>query len=118
MAVIYLRHPLHGTKVACGDLEAANDRANGWEDFDPTAAVEVASEPALPSFLGGAQPDILVATLDTESDLPEDFPARDLLIEGGLSTWESLVGKTREELIALKGIGPKTADAIIEVMEA
>ena len=41
MAVIYLRHPVHGTKVACTDLEANYDRTLGWEDFDPAAAVDL-----------------------------------------------------------------------------
>lgn len=36
MAVIYLRHPDHGAKVAISDMEAENDMANGWEEFDPT----------------------------------------------------------------------------------
>ena len=29
--VIYLRHEIHGTKVACSELEATHDCANGWE---------------------------------------------------------------------------------------
>jgi len=40
MAVIYLRHPFHGAKVACLDLEAAYDEENGWERFDPTEMTE------------------------------------------------------------------------------
>ena len=36
MAVIYLRHPIHGAKVACSDMEAEHDFAHGWEEFDPT----------------------------------------------------------------------------------
>jgi hypothetical protein len=35
MAVIYLKHPEHGVKVACLDLEADADVENGWERFDP-----------------------------------------------------------------------------------
>lgn len=35
MAVIYLRHPVHGMKVATMDLEADADRENGWYDYDP-----------------------------------------------------------------------------------
>jgi hypothetical protein len=35
MSVIYLRHPVHGVKVACMDLEADADVENGWERFDP-----------------------------------------------------------------------------------
>ena len=40
MAAIYLKHPVHGEKVACGEGEAAADRANGWVDFDPTVKPE------------------------------------------------------------------------------
>ena len=36
MAVIYLRHPDHGAKVACSDFEAEHDEELGWERFDPT----------------------------------------------------------------------------------
>lgn len=39
MAVIYLKHPRHGAKVAISEMEAENDIANGWEEFDPTVAV-------------------------------------------------------------------------------
>ena len=39
MAVIYLRHPKFGTKVASLDAEAAYDKENGWEEFDPVLDV-------------------------------------------------------------------------------
>lgn len=39
MAVIYLRHPLHGAKVAISNMEAENDLQNGWEEFDPAEPV-------------------------------------------------------------------------------
>ena len=103
MAVIYLKHPVHGTKVACSEIEADYDRGNGWVDFDP-------APPSVPAFLA-TKPEV-------ESDLPEDFPGRQALIDGGLATWESVVGKTRDELIAVKGIGPKLADAILDVMNS
>lgn len=32
----YLRHPVHGTKVAISDMEVAMDCENGWEEYDPT----------------------------------------------------------------------------------
>lgn len=35
--VIYLRHAVHGTKVAISEVEAAHDAENGWERFDPSA---------------------------------------------------------------------------------
>lgn len=44
MAVIYLRHPKHGAKVAISDMEAENDLQNGWKEFDP-AELEVDSAP-------------------------------------------------------------------------
>jgi len=33
MAVIYLKHPVHGHKVACSDFEADYDENNGWERY-------------------------------------------------------------------------------------
>lgn len=35
MAAIYLRHPVHGQKVATSDLEANYDKGHGWSEFDP-----------------------------------------------------------------------------------
>ena len=35
--MIYLRHPVHGTKVANMELEAEADEKNGWLRFDPFA---------------------------------------------------------------------------------
>jgi hypothetical protein len=53
MAVIYLKHPKHGTKVAISDLEADNDAQNGWEEYDPNATVDLdddmPDEPAAPA---------------------------------------------------------------------
>jgi hypothetical protein len=34
MSVIYLRHPIHGAKVAISEEEANNDAVYGWERFD------------------------------------------------------------------------------------
>ena len=35
MAVIYLKHPVHGAKVATMDLEAEFDEMHGWSRYDP-----------------------------------------------------------------------------------
>jgi hypothetical protein len=32
---IYLRHAVHGTKIANMDLEAEYDEQNGWERYNP-----------------------------------------------------------------------------------
>lgn len=33
MAVIYLKHPKHGAKIASSPQEAQADKANGWIEF-------------------------------------------------------------------------------------
>lgn len=33
MAVIYLQHERHGTKVACSELEAKADEEKGWKRY-------------------------------------------------------------------------------------
>lgn len=40
--VIYLRHPVHGTKVAISHLEVEYDEREGWERFDPSDPAEAA----------------------------------------------------------------------------
>ena len=45
MAVIYLKHPVHGAKVACSDMEAEYDMNQGWEPFDPNEPASVAPAP-------------------------------------------------------------------------
>lgn len=40
MAVIYLRHPQHGAKVAISEHEAMQDEMYGWERFDPLALAD------------------------------------------------------------------------------
>lgn len=63
MAVIYLRHPQHGAKVAISDMEAENDIQNGWEEFDPTE-----SEP-------DSAPEVDVVTVDDAPVDPEPVNA-------------------------------------------
>ena len=56
MAVIYLRHPSHGAKVAISEMEAENDMQNGWEEFDPNSANEPDEEP-----VASADPELVLA---------------------------------------------------------
>lgn len=37
--VVYLKHPVHGSKVACSEFEAEEDKKNGWEVYDPESAL-------------------------------------------------------------------------------
>lgn len=48
MSVIYLKHPLHGAKVATMDMEADMDEQNGWVRYNPN---EPEQEDEIPSFL-------------------------------------------------------------------
>lgn len=50
MALVYLRHPLHGEKAESNDLISSMDKANGWSEFDPVReaadkAAQVVIEP-------------------------------------------------------------------------
>lgn len=38
MPLIYLKHPLHGNKIATMDAEANTDIANGWTVYNPDNA--------------------------------------------------------------------------------
>lgn len=44
MAVIYLKHPKFGTKVATLDQEADYDKEHGWEEYDPLDDVDSADD--------------------------------------------------------------------------
>lgn len=35
MAAIYLKHPIHGAKVATMEMEAEYDESNGWVRYNP-----------------------------------------------------------------------------------
>lgn len=50
---------------------------------------------------------------EPESDLPEDFPAREILIKEGLVNMAD-VKAAQETLTDIKGIGEKTAAEIVE----
>ena len=46
MPIIYLEHPIHGTKVATMDAEAENDEQNGWVRYTPdTPSISEEVEP-------------------------------------------------------------------------
>ena len=51
-----------------------------------------------------------------ESDLPADLPAREALIKGGLPSVASVLA-SKEVLTDIKGIGPKTAEEILSILD-
>ena len=55
---------------------------------------------------------------DEASDLPDDLPMRKQIVDAGITTLEALKEiATPEALEALKGIGEKSAKAIIDYLE-
>lgn len=48
MPNIYLKHPIHGAKIATMELEAEYDEQNGWVRYSPD---EPEQEDDIPSFL-------------------------------------------------------------------
>ena len=46
--VIYLRHPIHGNKVAIADAEADADEKNGWERYELGTLLTTVNELAKP----------------------------------------------------------------------
>lgn len=44
MAITYLKHSIHGTKVATMNAEVEYDLRNGWEEYDPHAVEEVVED--------------------------------------------------------------------------
>lgn len=50
MAVIYLKHPQHGAKVAISDMEAMFDEQNGWERYDPDEPQASQDTPTVNAF--------------------------------------------------------------------
>jgi len=51
-----------------------------------------------------------------DGDLPDDFPARDVLIGLGVTLDEVKALDSLEKLEALKGIGPKSAENILKYL--
>jgi predicted flap endonuclease-1-like 5' DNA nuclease len=50
--------------------------------------------------------------------LPPGFPGRNALLAAGYTTLESLRGFSLADLIAIRGIGPKLAQQILQALEA
>lgn len=71
----------------------------------PPAPPEAPAE--VPSFLAPSEPAPVASAFDAS------FPGFDALNAAGLTTREQLAGKTHEDLVAIPGIGAKTADKIL-----
>jgi hypothetical protein len=44
MPIIYLKHPVHGTKVATMEVEAEADEKNGWIVYNPDTRIKTESK--------------------------------------------------------------------------
>ena len=56
---------------------------------------------------GTAAPEPQAPETSTTTDLPEDFPVRDLLIEHGFDSVEKIKAASNEQLLEIDGVGPK-----------
>ena len=46
MSIIYLKHPVHGQKVATMELEARHDESRGWVRYNPSEIAPHIEAPA------------------------------------------------------------------------
>jgi hypothetical protein len=44
MGVFYMSHFIHGTKVACSEVEVKHDESHGWVLYDPSVQSQPAPE--------------------------------------------------------------------------
>ena len=44
MPIIYLKHPIHGSKVATMEAEAEHDESHGWERYELDTQPELVEE--------------------------------------------------------------------------
>jgi hypothetical protein len=51
MAITYLRHPQHGTKVASMEAEVDHDYKHGWEEYDPNETQVIEEAPVVENAL-------------------------------------------------------------------
>lgn len=88
----------------------------------PTAAPSFLGVPAVPdaaapSFL--SNPPVSGENVSIVGDiLGKDFPGVEPLNEAGFTTKDELAGKTQEDLVAIPGIGAKTAEKILAALAA
>jgi len=97
---------------AIGDLAAELLKKKTFVDGEGMVAV---FEPALATDNGQLTVDNAGAE-ESESGFPEEFPAVEQLAAAGLS-YEDVRLLNREQLIDIKGIGGKTADAILAITQ-
>lgn len=61
---------------------------------------------------GEDQSEGLIDTSSIKSDIPDDFPSRTILITNGVTSMEQLKKMTRDDLVALKGMGDRRANSV------
>lgn len=89
-----------GGGAGAGGATGGGSTAAGIED-DPKAEIDA-----------GAPPPKADPTAPLKGDVPPDFPKRKELADAKITRLEQLSTMNREQLIGVKGIGEKTADAI------
>lgn len=76
MKPVYLKHPVHGSKVTTSEFELEYDKTLGWEVYDPTVnASKSAPVVVEPVIEVSAAPAWLVAP-QTDTETPQPAPKR------------------------------------------
>lgn len=78
MSIIYLKHPVHGCKVATLEPEAVYDESHGWVRYTPEApsddapdAAEAPQDPDIPNFLAPRRRGRLLKTAEGSQPWPQ-----------------------------------------------
>lgn len=80
--------------------------------------IDVAYKVMMPEQRGRVDHEMseLSSAAHSPATLADEFPGKTALAEAGYSTLESIKGLTETELTGIKGIGTKTAVAILEIL--
>jgi large subunit ribosomal protein L21 len=99
------------TRLEVTEVKMLGRKPAGAKKDDATAKPKEARAPA-------AANKAAETTDATAGGLPDGIgkPATKALEEAGITTLEQVAGKTEDELLALKGIGPKAVEALAEAL--
>lgn len=109
IAKLQLKEGINRTELSNGSFR---------KEFEPGEIYEIEKQEDLAFLLNQNLFNVVsadseaVETVATEG-LPEDFPMRHVFEREGFKSVAEIQNKTRDELIAIDGIGEKTADAAL-----
>ena len=94
------------------NLSLVEDKPQEQVSTGTTEGSNQAASVENPDDAGEDQSEGSIDTSSVESDIPDDFPSRTILITNGIFSLADLKKMSREELLKLKGISERRANAI------